>query len=264
MSLILEALRKSEAQRRLGQAPDLLAPVAPPPRRQRVPNWLLLGLALMLVGAAAWWLGRMAVPDPARDNGPAELASGTPAPIDGPLSVQGPVADAPAPMPAPVTALPVQPTPAPTPAPAPAPTPVPSPAVAPAAGPVVEPPAAPAAQPRPPAPDVQPAPAAPVPPPPADTAIGERLEVAPVPAADSLDTDIVRLAQLPAAERARLPDLRISMHVYNDDPDRRFAIIDGRRVAEGALIDGQGVVEAIRRDGLIIDFEGRRVFLPRP
>ena len=42
MSLILEALRKSEAERRRGQAPDLYAELPPVARMQRqpVPVWL--------------------------------------------------------------------------------------------------------------------------------------------------------------------------------------------------------------------------------
>ena len=58
MSLILEALKKSEAERRLGHAPDLLTPArAAPPRR---PAWLAgfalgLALALLAVALAAWW-----------------------------------------------------------------------------------------------------------------------------------------------------------------------------------------------------------------
>ena len=53
------------------------------------------------------------------------------------------------------------------------------------------------------------------------------------------------------------------MHVYSDEPARRFAIIDGQRVAEGARL-GPGVVAQIRRDGVVIDIDGRRVLLPKP
>ena len=55
MSLILDALRKSEAERRRGQSPDLFAasPGVPaaPPARPRV--WPLLVLGAMLL-ASAW------------------------------------------------------------------------------------------------------------------------------------------------------------------------------------------------------------------
>ena len=46
MSLILDALRKSEAERRRGQSPDLFAatPGAPAPGRERPRVWPLLSL----------------------------------------------------------------------------------------------------------------------------------------------------------------------------------------------------------------------------
>ena len=53
------------------------------------------------------------------------------------------------------------------------------------------------------------------------------------------------------------------MHVYADEPARRFAIVDGQRVGEGALL-GSGRVAQIRRDGVVIEVNGRRVLLPKP
>ncbi len=54
MSLILEALKKSEAERRLGEAPHLgTLPVWAPPRPVSKAWWALLPL-LVVVGAAAW------------------------------------------------------------------------------------------------------------------------------------------------------------------------------------------------------------------
>lgn len=262
MSLILEALRKSEAQRRLGQAPDLHSPVIATTSRGRLPRWLVPALALMLVGAAAWWLGRMAVPDPSNGTATEAVVSPTPLPVELDTT-ERPTADAPESPPLP---LPVQSPPArPSPATAAAPRPAPEPAL-PAA------PRAPAAAAResapPPAAEVQRRPAVAATPTP-DPAPAEAAEVpAPstplAPAAAEAGDGLLRLADLPAATRAGLPPLRISMHVYSEQPARRFAIIDGRRVGEGGLLEGQGVVEAIRRDGIVVDFDGRRVLLPRP
>ena len=72
------------------------------------------------------------------------------------------------------------------------------------------------------------------------------------------------LATLSAGERAALPPLRLSMHVYSDDPARRFVIVDGKRLTEGATPAPGVVVETIRRDGAVLAVNGRRVLLSRP
>src|SRR5262249_60924918 len=57
MSLILEALKKSEANRRLGEAPDLATPFTLKRRRRSpVP---LIALAIIVLGALAWWFVRV-------------------------------------------------------------------------------------------------------------------------------------------------------------------------------------------------------------
>jgi general secretion pathway protein B len=71
------------------------------------------------------------------------------------------------------------------------------------------------------------------------------------------------LASLSTAERAALPPLKVSMHVWAADPARRFAIVDGQRVGEGALLAG-GTVAEIRPDGVVLEIQGRRLLLARP
>ncbi len=70
MSYILDALRKSENQRRIGQTPDLgSAPTATPrPARRAIWTVTLIGLAAVaaIVAAGFWWLGK-----PANESGPA-------------------------------------------------------------------------------------------------------------------------------------------------------------------------------------------------
>lgn len=57
--------------------------------------------------------------------------------------------------------------------------------------------------------------------------------------------------------------MKLSMHVWNSEAGKRFAIIDGQRIAEGSLL-GSSVVEEIRRDGVVLNINGRRVLLSRP
>ena len=79
------------------------------------------------------------------------------------------------------------------------------------------------------------------------------------PAEESLPT----VAVLDSGTRASLPPLKLSMHVFGQDPAKRFAIIDGKRVAAGSLL-GNGVVEEIRRDGVVININGQRLLVPKP
>lgn len=250
MSLILEALKKSEAERRLGRAPDLLTPArAAPPRR---PAWLAgfalgLALALLAVALAAWWFWPAPAPSGAIEG--QEEASGRIAPVpEGRAAQEAPVPIRRSPRPQRIESAP--------PAVAPAPAPreeafaareresiaLPagdSPFTLPSEAPPSAPPAASAT----PAPAPEPEP-----------------EPAPEPALESFPT----LAWFTAAERDGLPPLRLSMHVYDANPQARFALIDGHRLRQGDTVtDGLQLAE-IRPDGVVLDWRGRRFLLPRP
>ncbi len=211
MSLILEALKKSEAERRRGQSPDLFGQaLGNAPARREIPRvWPLLLLGLILL-ASAWmiWSGG--------SRGEAPTAPATPAPQD-------------------ETSAPAKIVYVPTPA-LPPTKPGHKPSTKPAA-------TAPATVPDP---FVQ----------------AEIASTAPEPA-PATEEALPTLSALDAGSRAALPPLKLSMHVYADDPGKRFAIIDGQRITEGALLAG-GVVESIRRDGVVITINGRRLLLPKP
>lgn len=78
MSLILEALKKSEAKRRLGEAPDLGTPFATARRRNSVLPLLLI--AIVAAGALGWWFTRA----PAPESGSASKTPVSPAPTTSP------------------------------------------------------------------------------------------------------------------------------------------------------------------------------------
>ncbi len=66
MSLILEALKKSEAKRRLGSAPDLGTPFAA--RRRRSPIVPIIVAILIVGGLAWWWTQRTPSPAPPKSD----------------------------------------------------------------------------------------------------------------------------------------------------------------------------------------------------
>ena len=215
MSLILEALRRSEAQRRRGSPPGLHSATTdvPPPRSgsHRAVLALLAGLGLLLVLLA---VHRASAPDTA-GTAPAPETPVMPTGTASPATPPRPTAPAPAPPPAMVGALP-----------------------------------------------------------PAATALARELDAgampavsapppAAMPAGPAAAGDALPLDRLDAASRAMLPPLRVSMHVYDPDPARRFVLVDGRRVREGeALAPGLHLV-AIEQDGLRLDWRGRLLHLPR-
>lgn len=283
MSLILEALKKSEQQRRLGEAPTFGTP-APLARRRRT---LLPLLALMIVAVLGigWWLRH--TPPAANDATPprpaAPVAAATP-PVDATRQTPAqtpaksnpkPAATKPAttkPATQPPVAPPVLPMPttdrpgsvAPLPAMPVATAPVAAPGEAVAsgagaphpAGPAVAGPAAPTtAAPTPPsgAPPTKPAEA---------SAVPESKPIAPkrpAPAAPVLPT----VWDLPYSTRKDIPELALTMHVYSDQATDRFVVIKGERHVEGDDL-GEGVMlREITPDGMVLEFKGQRFVYPR-
>lgn len=228
MSFILDALRKSEAARRRSEAPDLFAamPATPEPVRATMnwPLWLLGAVAAISLIAVLWLLSQRAPPSPttAAADATADIS-----PMEAP---QADDITANAPVIAPVIA--------------PA-----SEAMPPAQPPAdrVPPPIATATVPPPTPPLAPPARDLPAPPP-------EPAAVAPPPTLPPTGS-VVSLADLDPATRKLLPPLKLSMHLWNETPARRFVILDGQRLREGDVL-GELVVERITRDGAMLVWRG--------
>lgn len=260
MSLILDALRKSEAERRRGQTPDLLSeavPVASPApvlaSGRRGTLLALVGLVALtaIILLAAFWSGSPA--EPVTPTAAVDTPPLSPEPTAMPATDPTPAATAmkPAAAPAPPTSVPPASA-----APAPAAATVPPQSIAAAASvSAAAPLAGPAAE------RAQKAVAA--------TSISA-LSAPPAAVADPPPGDAVRfvspdsplrLSELSSEERAQLPTLKVSMHMWAPDASHRFAIIDGSRVGEGDRV-GDAMVEAIGQDGVMLAWRGRRISLP--
>ncbi len=206
MSLILEALRKSEAERRRGVAPDVAMelPPASAARTRAMPAWVLpvvlLGAIMLL---AAWWSQRDA--SSANDEAPA---------------IASPVAEPRIATPAQpvVVARPTQPVAIPQAAPSASTTSQPTPAIA---------------EPTPP-------PARPLP------------EIPPASTPDIANIDATSL-----------PPVKLSMHMWDESPSKRFVILNGQRMSEGDR-NGDITVVAIERDGVVVERNGQRARVPLP
>lgn len=281
MSLIAEALRKSEAERRRGQVPSLISleEWTPRPRQRatrRGPSFVagVVVALLAVAGAVAWFLPalreRLAGPPPAPTAAAAVDETAT-RPVSAPAAT-APASTTPAALPtvdarpsdrvtsvtvAPSAPVAVEPVAVETPRPPP-PTPVPTTtttaATTPESAPPFRSPAPPPAYERSSTPAGSPPPAVATPSEP----------VAGVPATPPAATEHVPLlAELSDGQRAALPALKLNMHVYARDPSNRFVLVNGNRLAEGESgSDGVRVIE-IRPDGVVVDARSVRVFLPR-
>lgn len=284
MSLILEALRKSEAERRRGLPPDLhaeLPPPAPVPRGLPWPAvwWGLAGAVAL--ASVAWWGVRGRAPSPSANETPQRAIA---APGAAAQRAAQPASLQPPPSPAP-------PPPTPTPARA-ASDAVPIASEATAAAPrtaAVETRASMPAAVRGPGASGQrpgatgqgpgelsaPAPQAAVPAAPAPRpGSGPPVSAAtPAPAPANATTPsgaaaappagarVLALAELDPGTRSALPPLKLSMHLWNADRTRRFVILDGQRLGEGDRI-GEASVVSIERDGVLLDWHGRGIRVP--
>jgi general secretion pathway protein B len=278
MSYILEALRKAERERSVGQVPDLATVCAlPSPPRRRLWPWVLLVLALISNAAvlavvflprenkAPMSLFTPAVGQPQPVAGvPAAVSTGSPIdqlPSQGtPASLPKPVAKAMATEPTPLMhpAMPVSPKPAllrkpekpstrtasleTMPSSPAAPARSKRPALARATP--VESATSPALRPKSPAglPDLP-------------------AEADPYAPGPPLAAAKAGLPDLPLETNRRAPELSMDIHVYSDQPDKRFVLINSRRYREGEQLSEGPLVEAITREGAVLRYEGQRFLL---
>ena len=80
------------------------------------------------------------------------------------------------------------------------------------------------------------------------------------PAAEAAGPAPMEFWELPLNIRQGLPDFRITVLVYDQDPAGRFVLLNGERQVEGDVVAPDLVLEQIRRDGAVFR-HGRYRFL---
>lgn len=290
MSLILEALKKSERQRRLGEMPNLGTPVLAARRRPSLLPWLV-GAIVLALAAGAWLRFAPGGGEPPTER-VADAAPGT-APVQAPppaAAPSAPVATAPAPGAAParprVATAPAVPLPSaddrpgsvaelpssplvagPRLPPVDAAAPAAPPSAAPRPAPAATAPAATAQAPAKPA-TAKPAPNVPA----AGTSGAVVASVNPPAAAKPAqkpatgkpaEPALPLIWDMPYSVRKDLPPLALTMHVYSSVPAERFVVVEGERHVEGDDLADGVVLRQIRSDGIVLDFKGQRFLYPR-
>jgi len=224
MSLILDALKKSEAERQRQAGPTLLEVRVAKPQR-RYPLWALavgLLLAVNMILLLVFVLHRPGAPAAE----PPSVAERTPLPA--PAAASTHAINAPAAMPPSVASAPAA---APSIAPMPAPTPA------------QDAPDSAASNPADNLPAVAPQPA------------NSRTQ-------HDIASDYSNLPSF-SDVGGNLPDLRLDLHVFANRPSDRYALINMQTVREGDTLSEGARVLAITRDGVALDYRGQQ-FMLRP
>jgi general secretion pathway protein B len=71
------------------------------------------------------------------------------------------------------------------------------------------------------------------------------------------------ISELNLAGAQALPDLHLDVHVYATKASERFVYINMRKYHEGATLQEGPTLERIRRDGVVLNYQGLRFILPR-
>jgi len=246
VSILLEALRKSENSQRRAKPPGINDDVPAPPARAHLRPVLLVAMLVLALAASGWFIWRQYRP-PAGYQPPVSLPAGSRTPVEEPLAAApaqpgaGSARKAATPPQKPVSG---------------SRTPVESfkpPAAADAAKTRSEPAvradaakaAGKAAADRGPAPaedrDRQ-----------ARNKVFEPQEPAPI-----------SYWELPDSVRAQVPEIKFTVLVYARRPQDRFVLIEGQRLAEGdSLPSGPKIVE-IRLDGVVFSYRLYRFLVAR-
>ena len=78
------------------------------------------------------------------------------------------------------------------------------------------------------------------------------------------DTEVLpTINEINVADQPALANLHLDVHVYATQPSERFVYINMRKYREGATLAEGPVVERIRRDGVVLNYQGLRFVLPR-
>lgn len=72
---------------------------------------------------------------------------------------------------------------------------------------------------------------------------------------------ILSIRELPADLKANLPEIKMTVHSYNEKTQSRFVVINNNMFREGQLISGDLKVDQITQNGVILNHQGHRFLL---
>jgi len=68
--------------------------------------------------------------------------------------------------------------------------------------------------------------------------------------------------QLPFSARKEIPKFKLNIHIFDEDPERRVAVINGTKFVVGDLIEEQVLVKEIVREGVLLEYNNYVFLIP--
>lgn len=72
---------------------------------------------------------------------------------------------------------------------------------------------------------------------------------------------VLSIKELPAAIKSSLPELKMTVHSFNEQPQSRFVVINNNTIREDQLINVDLKVEQITPNGVVLNYQGHRFVL---
>jgi general secretion pathway protein B len=72
---------------------------------------------------------------------------------------------------------------------------------------------------------------------------------------------LLSIKELPSDIKGSLPELKMTVHSYNEQAQARFAVVNNTTVREGQFVNGELKVEQITPNGVIFNYRGHRFLL---
>ena len=68
--------------------------------------------------------------------------------------------------------------------------------------------------------------------------------------------------QLPFSVRKEIPKFKLNIHIFDEDPNSRVAVINGTKFEVGDLIEEQVLIKEIVREGVLLEFNNHVFLVP--
>lgn len=76
------------------------------------------------------------------------------------------------------------------------------------------------------------------------------------------DNGVRPFNSMPDAFRSAFPQLRLDVHVYDAEPDRRWVMINGTKYVEGLTLSEGPIIDEISENGVIYRYRGELTLMP--